>query len=70
MPNTPCLHAANNIGDLGIIGSEQVALADQRVFDLTGEFEPLLTRACAEIAERADRLLARSFRVWIDSTST
>ena len=62
MPNTPCLHAANNIGDLGIIGSEQVALADQRVFDLTGEFEPLLTRACAEIAERADRLLARSFQ--------
>src|SRR5580658_7596213 len=61
-PGAPGAHPANKSGDLGIIRIEQVALPDQRVLDLAGELEPLLARARAEIAERTDRLLPRSFR--------
>jgi len=57
----PRLHATNNVGDLGIRDIEQVALTDQRVLDLAGELEPLFARARAEIAERADGFLPRSF---------
>ena len=49
------------VGDLaGGPDFEQVALADQCVLDLAGELQPLFARPRAQIAERADRPLARS----------
>ena len=39
---------------------QQLALTGQCVFELTSELEPFLPRSGSEIAERADRLLARS----------
>ena len=62
VPSAPCAYAMNNIGALGILHIEQIALTDQRVLDLARQFEPFLARASPKIAERADRLLPRSFR--------
>jgi hypothetical protein len=39
---------------------QEFALTGQRVFKLVGELEPFLARSRAEVAERANRLLARS----------
>jgi hypothetical protein len=52
-------HAINNFGDFVIIASEQIILADQCVLD-AGELQPPFARPRAEVAERTDRLLARS----------
>src|SRR5215510_2361877 len=58
----PRPHASNNPGDFAVIATEQIILPDQRLLDFAGEFEPLLARPRAEVAERTDRLLARPFR--------
>ena len=62
VPDPPCRHATDNIGDLGIRRIEQIALTDKRVLDSAGKLEPLLARTGAEIAERANGLLPRTFR--------
>src|SRR6266498_6170396 len=55
----PRPHATNDIGDFGLISIEQITLADKRVLDLVRELEPFLAPPRAEVAERANRLLAR-----------
>ena len=62
VPDAPCRHAPDKIGDLGIRHIEPIALTDKCVLDSAGKLEPLLARAGAEIAERANGLLPRSFR--------
>ena len=56
-----CPHPPDNVGDFAISGIEQIVLADQRIFDLARQLEPFRARSRAQIAERADRLLARAF---------
>jgi hypothetical protein len=51
---------ANNFGDFVVIPTEQIILTDECVLDFVGELEPLFARPQAEVAERIDRLLARS----------
>src|SRR5262252_3217535 len=55
-------HLTNNVGDFGIVLIDQALLPDQSIFDFACEPEPLLTRPWAEVAERADGLLARPLR--------
>jgi hypothetical protein len=56
----PPAHSANNFGDFVVIPTEQIILTDECVLDFVGELEPLFARPQAEVAERIDRLLARS----------
>src|SRR5271165_211017 len=61
-PGAPRPHPTNDVGDLTIVRIEQIALADQRVLDLADKLQPLLAWPRTQIAERADRPLAWSFR--------
>jgi len=58
----PRPHPTNDVGDLAVVWLEQIALTDQRVLDLARELEPLSARPRAQVAERADGVLARPFR--------
>jgi hypothetical protein len=49
---------------------QELALTSQRVFELVGELEPFLARSRAEVAERANRFLARPLGVCTASTRT
>ena len=55
----PSLHLTNDVSNFGIVDLQQIHLTDERVFNLARQFEPLLTRPRAQIAERTDAPLAR-----------
>ena len=55
-------HEANDLGDLGVVKVEEIVLTDESILDLAREFEPVLARPRAQIAERADGFLSRPLR--------
>lgn len=57
-----CAHSTNNVGDFVVGRIEQIVLTDQGILDLARKLEPFRARSRAQVAERADRLLARAVR--------
>ena len=58
----PPANALHHLAHLAIFGAAQVLLPAQCGFDFARQFHPLIARARAQVAERADHLLARALR--------
>ena len=61
MVAAPRAHPINDVGDFALVGVDEIALTDEGVLDLARELDPCLARPRAEIAQRTNRLLSRSF---------